>query len=150
MDRCNCKSFITLTTVIVALSFWNFVEGETSAARRGVGVGFGLHKTTPSSIEGHISSSTATNNKNNQTTATSTETGTPTTKKTSKMNDGEKIEQHIQTQQQDEGGVKDLTAIVIGAGPSGLATSLSLSNVCKKVHLVEKHPTFEKRGATFG
>jgi 2-polyprenyl-6-methoxyphenol hydroxylase-like FAD-dependent oxidoreductase len=41
-------------------------------------------------------------------------------------------------------------AIVIGAGPAGLATSLGLSNVCKKVFLVEKHPTFEKRGATFG
>eukprot|EP00978_Attheya_sp_CCMP212_P049582 scaffold685575_cov51-Attheya_sp.AAC.1 len=41
-------------------------------------------------------------------------------------------------------------AIVIGAGPSGLACSLGLSNVCKRVLLVEKHPTFEKRGSTFG
>jgi 2-polyprenyl-6-methoxyphenol hydroxylase-like FAD-dependent oxidoreductase len=44
-------------------------------------------------------------------------------------------------------------AIVIGGGPSGLATSatsLGLSNVCNKACLVEKHPTFEKRVATFG
>eukprot|EP00550_Attheya_septentrionalis_P012406 CAMPEP_0198304600 /NCGR_PEP_ID=MMETSP1449-20131203/57478_1 /TAXON_ID=420275 /ORGANISM="Attheya septentrionalis, Strain CCMP2084" /LENGTH=381 /DNA_ID=CAMNT_0044007127 /DNA_START=196 /DNA_END=1341 /DNA_ORIENTATION=+ len=41
-------------------------------------------------------------------------------------------------------------AIVIGAGPSGLACALGLSNVCKRVLLVEKHPTFEKRGSTFG
>jgi 2-polyprenyl-6-methoxyphenol hydroxylase-like FAD-dependent oxidoreductase len=45
---------------------------------------------------------------------------------------------------------EERVAIVIGAGPSGLATSLGLSNVCKKVCLVEKHPSFEKRGATFG
>jgi len=42
------------------------------------------------------------------------------------------------------------TAIVIGAGPAGLACALGLSKVCQKVHLVEKHASFEKRGATFG
>mmetsp|Transcript_2149 Transcript_2149/g.3961 ORF Transcript_2149/g.3961 Transcript_2149/m.3961 type:complete len:382 (-) Transcript_2149:154-1299(-) len=43
-----------------------------------------------------------------------------------------------------------VTSIVIGAGPSGLASALGLSKVCKKVFLVEKHASFEKRGATFG
>lgn len=45
---------------------------------------------------------------------------------------------------------RETTCIVIGAGPAGLACALGLSNVCKKVHLVEKHASFEKRGATFG
>ena len=44
----------------------------------------------------------------------------------------------------------DYVAIVIGAGPSGLACALALSNVCKKVLLVEKHANFDRRGATFG
>jgi len=43
-----------------------------------------------------------------------------------------------------------MNCIVIGAGPSGLACALALSNVCAKVHLVEKRASFEKRGATFG
>ncbi|CAN0065890.1 unnamed protein product, partial [Heterosigma akashiwo] len=41
-------------------------------------------------------------------------------------------------------------AIVIGAGPAGLAVSLGLSGVCSKVLLCEKHPVFDKRGSTFG
>ena len=45
----------------------------------------------------------------------------------------------------------DQVAIVIGAGPAdGLACALGLSNVCKKVLLVEKHANFDRRGATFG
>jgi hypothetical protein len=79
-----------------------------------------------------------------------------------------------------------LVAIVIGAGPSGLATALALTNphchsspvgvvnncncsngfsslsssaaaaslssspVCRKVYVVEKHPTFDRRGSTIG
>ncbi|KAL7461393.1 hypothetical protein ACHAXS_001813 [Conticribra weissflogii] len=42
------------------------------------------------------------------------------------------------------------TAIIIGAGPSGLATSLSLSRSCSKIYLVEKHHSFDQRGSTFG
>lgn len=42
------------------------------------------------------------------------------------------------------------TAIVIGAGPAGLACALSLSSVCRRVHLVEKRASFDRRGATFG
>lgn len=45
---------------------------------------------------------------------------------------------------------RDLSAIVIGAGPAGLITALSLSKFCREVYLIEKHPTFEKRGSTFG
>jgi len=41
-------------------------------------------------------------------------------------------------------------AIVIGAGPAGLVTSLALATVCSKVHLLEKHDTFIDKGATFG
>ena len=40
----------------------------------------------------------------------------------------------------------DQVAIVIGAGPAGLACALGLSNVCKKVLLVEKHANFDRRG----
>lgn len=39
-------------------------------------------------------------------------------------------------------------ALVMGAGPAGLVTALGLSQVCRKVFLVEKHKTFEPRGAT--
>lgn len=70
------------------------------------------------------------------TTTGTTPTGTPTSTK-------KHIESHMSK-------TSDTTAIIIGAGPSGLATALGLSNVCRKVLLVEKHPTFEKRGATFG
>jgi 2-polyprenyl-6-methoxyphenol hydroxylase-like FAD-dependent oxidoreductase len=45
---------------------------------------------------------------------------------------------------------RDISAIVIGAGPAGLVTALGLSKLCREVHLVEKHPTFEQRGSTFG
>jgi FAD-dependent urate hydroxylase len=45
---------------------------------------------------------------------------------------------------------RDITAIVIGAGPGGLVTALGLSKLCREVFLVEKHPTFEQRGSTFG
>jgi 2-polyprenyl-6-methoxyphenol hydroxylase-like FAD-dependent oxidoreductase len=45
---------------------------------------------------------------------------------------------------------RDITAIVIGAGPAGLVTALGLSKLCREVHLIEKHPTFEQRGSTFG
>ena len=56
-----------------------------------------------------------------------------------------------------------LVAIIIGAGPSGLACALALSNdsqnddddnnkrpLCRKIYLVEKHPEFDRRGSTFG
>jgi salicylate hydroxylase len=46
--------------------------------------------------------------------------------------------------------VSRATAIVIGAGPAGLATSLSLSKICDRVLLVEKHETFDNRGASIG
>ena len=45
---------------------------------------------------------------------------------------------------------KKRRAIVIGAGPAGLACALGLSSVCEAVYLVEKRASFEKRGATFG
>jgi 2-polyprenyl-6-methoxyphenol hydroxylase-like FAD-dependent oxidoreductase len=45
---------------------------------------------------------------------------------------------------------RDISAIVIGAGPAGLVTALGLSKLCREVHLIEKHPTFEQRGSTFG
>lgn len=43
------------------------------------------------------------------------------------------------------------TAVVIGAGPAGLALSLGLSRLegCDRVHLVEKRSAFEARGANF-
>ena len=44
-----------------------------------------------------------------------------------------------------------MIVIVIGAGPSGLvACAIGLSSYCQQVHLIEKYPTFEKRGSTFG
>jgi FAD-dependent urate hydroxylase len=45
---------------------------------------------------------------------------------------------------------RDISAIVIGAGPVGLVTALGLSKLCREVYLIEKHPTFEQRGSTFG
>jgi len=45
---------------------------------------------------------------------------------------------------------KELTAIVIGAGPAGLTTALGLSKLCKNVILVEKRSEFTQTGATFG
>jgi FAD-dependent urate hydroxylase len=45
---------------------------------------------------------------------------------------------------------RNTTAIVIGAGPAGLVTALGLSKLCREVYLIEKHPTFEQRGSTFG
>jgi FAD-dependent urate hydroxylase len=44
---------------------------------------------------------------------------------------------------------RDISAIVIGAGPAGLVTALGLSKLCCEVYLIEKHPTFEQRGSTF-
>lgn len=41
-------------------------------------------------------------------------------------------------------------AIVIGAGPAGLAACLGLSPLCESVVLVEKHKTFESLGSTIG
>lgn len=46
--------------------------------------------------------------------------------------------------------MSNITAIVIGAGPAGLATSLCLSKVCQRVILVEKHTVFDNRGASIG
>ena len=43
-----------------------------------------------------------------------------------------------------------MIAIIIGAGPSGLACAIGLSSCCEQVHLIEKYPTFDKRGSTFG
>ncbi|MGK3758338.1 MAG: 2-polyprenyl-6-methoxyphenol hydroxylase-like FAD-dependent oxidoreductase [Bacillariaceae sp.] len=51
---------------------------------------------------------------------------------------------------EDDSHKNDVTAIVIGCGPAGLACGLALSNVCRKVILVEKHSTFDQRGSTFG
>jgi 2-polyprenyl-6-methoxyphenol hydroxylase-like FAD-dependent oxidoreductase len=62
------------------------------------------------------------------------------------INDDNDPHPHHKIKEKNDG----LVAIVIGAGPSGLATALALSNHCQKVYLVEKHATFEKRGATFG
>lgn len=45
---------------------------------------------------------------------------------------------------------RDIKAIIIGAGPAGLAAALGLSKICSTVYLVEKNPTFEPRGSTFG
>ncbi len=41
-------------------------------------------------------------------------------------------------------------AIIIGAGPVGLATALSLSSVCHKVYLVEERTSFVRQKATIG
>ena len=43
-----------------------------------------------------------------------------------------------------------MNAIIIGAGPSGLVCAIGLSSCCEQVHLIEKYPTFEMRGSTFG
>jgi len=43
-----------------------------------------------------------------------------------------------------------MNAIIIGGGPSGLACAIGLSSCCQQVHLIEKYPTFEMRGSTFG
>ena len=43
-----------------------------------------------------------------------------------------------------------MIAIIIGAGPSGLVCAIGLSSCCEQVHLIEKYPTFDKRGSTFG
>lgn len=50
----------------------------------------------------------------------------------------------------DKSKLRDQVPIVIGCGPAGLASALGLSNIYERVVLVEKHPTFEKRGSTFG
>lgn len=41
-------------------------------------------------------------------------------------------------------------AIIIGAGPVGLATALALSPCCETIYLVEKSTSFGRQGATFG
>ena len=41
-------------------------------------------------------------------------------------------------------------AIILGAGPAGLATALGLCKVCDTVVLVEKQHSFSRQGSTFG
>lgn len=40
--------------------------------------------------------------------------------------------------------------IIVGAGPSGLAASLGLSELGSSVDLLEKHSSFDVRGSTLG
>jgi 2-polyprenyl-6-methoxyphenol hydroxylase-like FAD-dependent oxidoreductase len=40
--------------------------------------------------------------------------------------------------------------IIVGAGPSGLAAALALSNLGWTVDLLEKHSSFDMRGSTLG
>ena len=55
-------------------------------------------------------------------------------------------------EEEDDNNNHDLIGIIIGAGPSGLATALALSNqkICSKIYVIEKHKSFDKRGSTFG
>jgi len=46
--------------------------------------------------------------------------------------------------------VKRLDVVIIGAGPAGLSCALGLSQCCRQIHVIEKHPVFEKAGSTFG
>jgi len=42
------------------------------------------------------------------------------------------------------------SALILGAGPAGLAAALGLSKICEQVYLVEKKPSFRNQGAVFG
>ena len=45
----------------------------------------------------------------------------------------------------------DLSAIVVGGGPAGLAASLGLAAACSHVHVIERRPDFDAAlGSTFG